>query len=52
MTFTFDFGQFDEELEKDRESMFKLSYEEKCKQVGADFLFFSNNQLKNLFDWF
>ena len=34
MTFTFDFGQFDQELEKDRASMFKLSYEEKCKQVG------------------
>lgn len=52
MTFTFDFGQFDQELEKDRESMFKLSYEEKCKQVGADFLFFSNIDYKNLFDWF
>ena len=37
MTFTFDFGQFDQELEKDRESMFKLSYEEKCKQVGTCF---------------
>lgn len=35
ITFTFDFGQFDQELEKDRESMFKLSYEEKCKQVGG-----------------
>ena len=38
MTFTFDFGQFDQELEKDRESMFKLSYEEKCKQVWTFFL--------------
>lgn len=36
MTFTFDFGQFDEELEKDRESMFKLSYEEKCKQLEKE----------------
>ena len=37
MTFTFDFGQFDQELEKDRDSMFKLSYEENCKQVGRFF---------------
>ena len=46
MTFTFDFGQFDHELEKDRDSMFKLSYEEKCKQVGV---FFSYMVLKYLF---
>ena len=39
ITFSFDFGQFDQELEKDRDSMFKMSYEEKCKQVGS--LFFS-----------
>lgn len=40
MTFSFDFGQFDQELEKEREeSMFKLSYEEKCKQVGLIFHF-------------
>lgn len=32
MTFTFDFGQFDQ-LEKESESIFKMSYEEKCKQV-------------------
>jgi len=36
MTFTFDFGQFDQELEKDRDSMFKLSYEEKCKQLEKE----------------
>ena len=38
MTFTFDFGQFEQELEKERESMF-VSYEEKCKQVHC-LLFF------------
>lgn len=38
ITFSFDFGQFDQELEKDKESMFKMSYEEKCKQVGPNFL--------------
>ena len=32
ITFNFDFGQFDQELEQDRGSMF-VSYEEKCKQV-------------------
>ena len=47
MTFTFDFGQFDQELEKGRESMFKLSYEEKCKQVGIDFLLFFQTLYNN-----
>ena len=37
MTFSFDFDQFDQELEKERKSMFKMSYEEKCKQVGPNF---------------
>ena len=32
ITFSFDFGQFDQHLEKEKESMF-VSYEEKCKQV-------------------
>ena len=32
ITFNFDFGQFDQQLEKEKESMF-VSYEEKCKQV-------------------
>lgn len=35
MTFTFDFGQFDE-LEKERESIFKMSYEEKYKQLEKE----------------
>ena len=39
MTFTFDFGQFDE-LEKEREGIFQMSYEEKCKQVQWLNLFF------------
>ena len=51
MTFTFDFGQFDQELEKDRESMFKLSYEEKCKQVGRFFSFSNILQVSFLFDF-
>ena len=33
ITFSFDFGQFDQQLEKERDSMF-VSYEEKCKQVS------------------
>lgn len=37
ITFSFDFDQFDQELEKERKSMFKMSYEEKCKQVGPNF---------------
>ena len=32
MTFNFDFSQFDQELEKEKDSIF-VSYEEKCKQV-------------------
>ena len=36
ITFNFDFGQFDQELEQDRGSMF-VSYEEKCKQVWLFF---------------
>ena len=32
ITFSFDFGQFDQQMEKDKETMF-VSYEEKCKQV-------------------
>lgn len=36
ITFNFDFGQFDQQLEKEKESMF-VSYEEKCKQVRCSF---------------
>ncbi|XP_078365019.1 uncharacterized protein LOC144649406 [Oculina patagonica] len=36
ITFSFDFGQFDQELEKERDSMFKMSYEEKCKQLEKE----------------
>ena len=38
ITFNFDFGQFDQELEQDRGSMF-VSYEEKCKQVWLYYSF-------------
>ena len=37
ITFNFDFGQFDQQLEKEKESMF-VSYEEKCKQVCCLFV--------------
>ena len=33
ITFSFDFGKFDQEMEKERESMFKMTYEENFMQV-------------------
>jgi len=35
MTFNFDFSQFDQELEKEKDSIF-VSYEEKCKQLEKE----------------